>query len=146
MWKGTPVVGILVVLVLAGTAMAMTRRHWMPLLASPTMSDDAEDHSDDAHVHKTALKGLILSDGAKASLGLELGPIVLQEYWRSIPIPAEVMEEPGHCELGVSSHRCMGSILKHPCLSKAARPFEPVIRCSTSDRPVNCWPQLRLRC
>ncbi|WP_205655117.1 HlyD family efflux transporter periplasmic adaptor subunit, partial [Priestia megaterium] len=43
--------------------------------------------------------------------GLELGPVVLQDYWRNQPVPAEVMEEPGHCEQGVSS-TIQGIVLK----------------------------------
>ena len=86
-----------------GLAIGSTRNQWLPLLTRPTVSVAADPSATDDHAHAEAAKGLVLSDSAKASLGLELSPIVLQEYWRSLPVPGEVMEEPGHCEQGVSA-------------------------------------------
>ena len=103
MSKGKRGLGLLAVLSMLGLAIGSTRNQWLPLLTRPTVSVAADPSATDDHAHAEAAKGLVLSDSAKASLGLELSPIVLQEYWRSLPVPGEVMEEPGHCEQGVSA-------------------------------------------
>ena len=88
---------------LATVVIAATQNQWRPLLfPPPPFPESAASIEEHDHAHED-VKSLVLSDAAKASLGLELGRIVLQDYWKNIPIPAEVIEEPGHCEQGVSS-------------------------------------------
>lgn len=88
---------------LVATAIAATQGYWRPwLFPPPPFPESAASIEEQEHSHGD-VKSLVLSDSAKASLGLEFGKIVLQDYWRNIPIPAEVIEEPGHCEQGVSS-------------------------------------------
>jgi membrane fusion protein, heavy metal efflux system len=91
------------IIVALGLALIATRRQWLPLLSFPPSSDHAKHSAEAGETHPAETQGLVLSDSAKASLGLELTPVVPSEYWRSVPVPAEVMEEPGHCEQGVSS-------------------------------------------
>lgn len=95
------------------------------LFPSPTTT--SEQHADGhAHPHNDEVKGIVLSDTAKASLGLELGPIVLQDYWRNLPIPGEVVEEPGHCEQGVST-TAQGIVLRiHAFHGQTVRAGDPL--------------------
>lgn len=96
--------GFLIVFGFFVAAAVATQDRWRPFLSHSGPASESNHSSEhDHHQHAEPPKSLVLSDGAKASLGLELAPIVLQEYWRSVPIPAEVMEEPGHCEQGISS-------------------------------------------
>jgi len=46
---------------------------------------------------------ITLSDQARENLGLELAKVSLIDYWRSLSIPAEVVEEPGHCEQRITT-------------------------------------------
>lgn len=70
---------------------------------------DSEHHSDD-HQHGSG-KGLVLTDRARQNLGLRLGKVQLTEWWRSINVPADVIEEPGHSEQAVPSN-VQGVVLK----------------------------------
>lgn len=126
MLKGKWGLGFLVVLAVVGTAIAGTRSQWGPIFFPPKVVETDEHSSHLSHAHAAPLKGLVLSDAAKASLGLELSPIVLRDYWRSLPIPAEVMEEPGHCEQGVSS-TVHGIVLKiHAFHGQTVRAGDPL--------------------
>ena len=43
------------------------------------------------------IQTLILSEQARNNLDLQFRTISLIDYWRSLSVPAEVIEEPGHC-------------------------------------------------
>ena len=103
MSKGKRRFGVAIAIGIFAVVIASTRDPLRSLLFPPPVIASVEAASHAGHEHAGEIKGVVLSDAAKASLGLELGPIVLQEYWRSLPVPAEVMEEPGHCEQGVSA-------------------------------------------
>lgn len=100
MTKGRLIAAAIVVAV--GVGVAVWREPLRNYFARSAVTEAGHD-SDDHHSHGERSKALVLTDAARSSLGLELGPVTLQDYWRSLPIPAEVMEEPGHCEQGVSS-------------------------------------------
>ncbi len=94
---------LIFVLGLLATGITASRTKWAPWPGNPLVASKVELPSGAVHTRTGSSQSLVLTDAAKASLGLELSPIVLEDYWRSVPIPAEVMEEPGHCEQGVSS-------------------------------------------
>ena len=132
--KGKRSLSVLVLLTMLGLSMAATRDHWLSLLARPLSTVD--QHAEDRHDHAEAPEGIVLSESAKMSLGLDLSPIFLKEYWRSLSVPAEVMEEPGHCEQGVSA-TIHGIILRiHAFHGQTVRAGDPYLIC---DRRVNCW-------
>lgn len=95
------VIALLLTVGLVTAVAASTREHWSWVFASSASEASGTAHDD--HDDQLSVKGLVLSDAARESLGLKLGPIVLKEYWRSLPMPGEVIEEPGHCEQGVTS-------------------------------------------
>lgn len=100
-----------------------TREQWQPVwdqisARSMLTTSVAETHraavkDDHAGVHHghAEVKAVSLTDRARQNLGLKTGKVVLQDWWQSISIPAEVMEEPGHSEQGVSS-TVQGIVLK----------------------------------
>ncbi len=126
MSKGKRSRSFLIGLAIVVAVIEVTRGQWGPYLFPPTANQRREQSPNEAHAHVDPLKGLVLSDAARASLGLELSPIVLRDYWRSLPIPAEVMEEPGHCEQGVSS-TVHGIVLKiHAFHGQTVRAGDPL--------------------
>lgn len=51
----------------------------------------------------TEISTLSLSDEARQNLQLRTEKIALADHWRSLTIPAEVIEEPGHCEQRITT-------------------------------------------
>ena len=70
----------------------------------------AEVKDSDPHPQGSA-KGLVLTDRARQNLGLRMGKVELTDWWRSITVPADVIEEPGHSEQAVPSN-VQGVVLK----------------------------------
>jgi len=107
--------------------------HWDRILTALTTSKTG-DHPAEAtgefagHSHgQAAAQGVSLSDRARQNLGLITGKVELQDWWHSISIPAEVMEEPGHSEQGVSS-TVQGIVLKiHAFPGQTVRAGDPLI-------------------
>ena len=87
---------------------------------------EAESHA--GHDHgSSAVKGIVLSERARENLGLQTGPVELHDWWRTISIPAEVIEEPGHSEQGVSS-TVQGIVLKiHAFPGQTVRAGDPLV-------------------
>ena len=86
----------------------LTRDHWLPLLNRSPATLASEVSSEQAgHAHAVTGQGtttsISLTDRARQNLGLQTGKVELQDWWQTISIPAEVIEEPGHSEQGVSS-------------------------------------------
>lgn len=46
---------------------------------------------------------LVISDQARRNLDLRFQKISVTDYWKSLTVPAEVIEEPGHCELRMTT-------------------------------------------
>ena len=49
------------------------------------------------------LPALRLSEQARSNLDLQFRKVALTDYWRSQTVPAEVIEEPGHCEQRITT-------------------------------------------
>ncbi|MFO1019361.1 MAG: efflux RND transporter periplasmic adaptor subunit, partial [Planctomycetales bacterium] len=67
-----------------------------------------DDHGHDhGHDHGSAHKGeelqLPLSEQARQNLKLKLGEVELADFWRTIVVPGEVTERPGHSESRITS-------------------------------------------
>ena len=112
-----------VVMVAGSTGIAYsTRDQWLPrdeLRQTPAVDEHA------GHQHPT--KGLSLTDRARQNLGLKTGKVELQDWWQSVSIPAEIIEEPGHSEQGVSS-TVQGIVLKiHAFPGQTVRAGDPLI-------------------
>ena len=81
------------------------------LAVTPAASEEKDaDHHSDPHPHGSE-KGLVLTDRARQNLGLRMGKVELADWWRSITVPADVIEEPGHSEQAVPSN-VQGVVLK----------------------------------
>lgn len=61
----------------------------------------ADPHA--GHDHENDAESLSLSDQARQNLGLNLEKVQTTDYWRSLLVPAEVVEEPGHCEQRITT-------------------------------------------
>lgn len=101
-WLGWIVAGLL----LAGGA---GWRFWPPAPHAENASS-ASGHSQGTHNHAhtaphggTPMQSLALSDQARQNLELRTEKIALTDYWRSLTVPAEVIEEPGHCEQRITT-------------------------------------------
>ncbi|MEI8020197.1 MAG: hypothetical protein WCH39_18485 [Schlesneria sp.] len=109
-----------------------TRDRWLPLFdrASVTLASEASsEHA--GHVHPATVQGatasISLTDRARQNLGLQTGKVELQDWWQTISIPAEVIEEPGHSEQGVSS-TVHGIVLKiHAFPGQTVRAGDPLV-------------------
>lgn len=49
------------------------------------------------------IESLSLSDEARQNLDLRTEKVATIDYWRSLAVPAEVVEEPGHCEQRITT-------------------------------------------
>lgn len=99
-------VGILAALLVIG---GLTSERWTSLVKvrlslnseQTAIEDEHEDHDHDV-VAKTS-SDLKLSNQARKNLSLELKPVTLQTYVRSIEIPGTVVDRPGRSDRGVTS-------------------------------------------
>ncbi len=119
-----------------GAVAYSVRDLWLPRLTqavaglvAPSSSSNlavADPHA--GHDHGTSPgKGLALSDRARQNLGLKMGKVALQDWWQSISIPAEMIEEPGHSEQGVSS-AVQGIVLRiHAFPGQTVRAGDPLV-------------------
>jgi membrane fusion protein, heavy metal efflux system len=102
---------ILAAVVLAAVVVvgSLTSKRWTPWLKESLSSNFARslmDHEHDDHDHGTAAgmsNDLKLSKQARKNLSLELKPLKLQTYVRSIEIPGTVVDRPGRSDRGVTS-------------------------------------------
>ncbi|WP_010585615.1 efflux RND transporter periplasmic adaptor subunit [Schlesneria paludicola] len=118
------------ILVVGGVA-AATRDSWLPLLnhsaAATASSNDGHAHDHEGHDHHDHEKSsLSLSEQARTNLGLETGKIELQDWWRSIPIPGIVSEQPGHSErrITTSLNGIIGKVFVFP--GQTVHPGDPL--------------------
>lgn len=72
-----------------------------PVVAPPAAKAGTHPHSGG---HAAApIQSLTLSDQARENLDLRYQKIALTDYWRSLAVPAEIIEEPGHCEQRITT-------------------------------------------
>lgn len=62
-----------------------------------------DDHAADSHDHDAEGEHLDLTKQAAANLQLKLGTLQQGDYWKSILLPAQVVEIPGQSDLAVSA-------------------------------------------
>ncbi len=122
----------------------VTRDHWLPLISHRSAGiespEEGRDH-DDGQADDAAgepLEHVDLSEQARRNLGLEIGEVTLQDYWRTVSIPGVVAEEPGHCERRIST-TVNGIILKvHALQGQTVKPGDPLFDIQpTSDLLTN---------
>jgi cobalt-zinc-cadmium efflux system membrane fusion protein len=103
-----------------------TRDQWIHSFAKQGKNapvDDGRAH-DDGHGSHSAepVQHVALTDQARQNLGLEIGPVTLVDYWRTVAVPGTVSEEPGHCERRIST-TVNGIILKvHALQGQTVKP------------------------
>ncbi|MES2794148.1 MAG: hypothetical protein V4719_31330 [Planctomycetota bacterium] len=94
-------------------ALFFTRTAWLPVVqklaggGQPKETAPAEEghegHDHSAHTHSDNTNTLPLSDQARKNLGLKLGEVELQDYWRTVTVPGIVSEQPGHSERRITT-------------------------------------------
>lgn len=120
----------------AGAGVYTSREYWLPSLTRAISAADSTSQNQDSgrehddghagHAHAEDLAHVSISDQAKLNLGLEIGEVTLQDYWRTVVIPGEVAEEPGHCERKVTTP-LNGIVLKVYALQgQTVKPGDPL--------------------
>jgi membrane fusion protein, heavy metal efflux system len=87
----------IVLVVGVGVAAYLTRARWIP---QPAGNDHPEAEGHDHHNHADRVK---LSPQAQAGLGLEVEPLVPENYSRTVLIPGMVVDRPGLSDRGVTA-------------------------------------------
>ena len=119
-----------------------TRERWLPLvshgLAAPGVSEGDQPAAHEPHPPAGELAHVSLTEQARRNLGLEIGEVKLQDYWRTVSIPGVVAEEPGHCERRIST-TVNGIVLKvHALQGQTVKPGDPLFDIQpTSDLLTN---------
>ncbi len=119
-----------------------TRDRWLPWVnhgpAVPGSASSAETAAHPPHAASGELGHVSLSEQARRNLGLEIGEVALQDYWRTVSIPGVVAEEPGHCERRIST-TVNGIVLKvHALQGQTVKPGDALFDIQpTSDLLTN---------
>lgn len=113
-----------------GSTGYVTRSQWLPALSRQGEAlpvDDGREHDDGHGAHPDdPVQRVVLTDQARQNLGLEIGPVALVDYWRTVAVPGSVSEEPGHCERRIST-TVNGIILKvHALQGQTVKPGDPL--------------------
>lgn len=118
------VFAVLLLLIGIGAGGYLTQSQWLPRLmgiaGTPAKAPAAEHaHDEDAH-------SVILSEQARKNLGLETGPIVIGEFWRTLRIPGNIVEQPGHSHRKVPAPLTgtVRELYVHP--NQLVRPGDPL--------------------
>ncbi len=90
----------LVVIICVGVGTWFSRGYWLPLFADRT-GPLATKQDDGPQIAEP--KVLKLSPQARANLGLESKPALIQTYWRKIQIPGVIVDRPGVTDRGITS-------------------------------------------
>ncbi len=90
----------LVAVVVAGVLTYDNWRGWLPLdrpaaLVAETEGEHGHEHATPERVH--------LSPQARKNMRLEVWPVSLTSYWRTIRVPGVVAERPGQSDIGVTT-------------------------------------------
>jgi multidrug efflux pump subunit AcrA (membrane-fusion protein) len=88
-------VGTVLGLMVLGNAAYLTREYWLPLLPLPRPEASAEEEHDHEHGEENKV---VLTDQAKANLRLEAAPVKPTTWWRTLSVPATVVERPGDAD------------------------------------------------
>lgn len=87
-----------------GTFAWLTRSQWQPMLNGTASADEHDHDHDDApppiEEDRTTLE---LKKPARENLGLIVKPVKLQDYWRKLEIPGEIIDRPGVTDQGITS-------------------------------------------
>lgn len=83
-----------------GIAAYVTRDRWVGWFNTGAAQATAAETPFAPVAEASVLK---LSPQARKNLGLIVRPIVLQRYWKTIQVPGEIMDRPGHSDRGVTS-------------------------------------------
>lgn len=126
-----------------------TRDRWLPLLPMTggpvTQTTEPREHDDGhaGHDHASAGEHVDLTEQARRNLGLQIGEVALQDYWRTVSVPGVVAEEPGHCERRIST-TVNGIVLKvHALQGQTVQPGDPLFDIQpTSDLLTNAQSSL----
>lgn len=79
-------------IVAGGTILYSGRPLWFGGTATTSAAvDDADEHE-----HGGNSETVMLSEKAKANLNLQTMPAVLTDYWQTLTVPGNVVEQPGH--------------------------------------------------
>lgn len=84
------------------------------------------DHGDDAHA-ESGVNEVLISEQARANLGLRLGEVELTDYTRTVVIPGRIIEQPGHSERRITTtlSGIVTKVYTHP--GQSVRPGDPVL-------------------
>ncbi len=87
--------------------------------------------------HNSApIESFTLFDQAKKNLDLRFEKIAPQNYWRSVTIPAEVIEEPGHCEQRITTS-LQGTVQRiHVLKGQTVFPGDPLFDLKLAGGPL----------
>lgn len=87
-----------------------TSDRWLPGLpesllrsAEQKAGEEGAGHDDHGHDHADESNSLELSPQARRNIGLEVGPVALRTYDRTITVPAMIVERPGRTRIQVSA-------------------------------------------
>lgn len=121
---------------MAAGATIATRDRWLPLLpartSAPAVEPDPAEHAGHDHVgHDHGSDGdqnsVLLSQQARANLGLTLGPVELSNYTQHLVIPGTVVEQSGHSERRITTSLA-GIVAKvHAFPGQAVKPGDPLV-------------------
>jgi multidrug efflux pump subunit AcrA (membrane-fusion protein) len=82
------------------------------------------------------IRTLALSDQARRNLDLRFQKLALVDYWRTLTVPAEVIEEPGHCEQRITTS-LDGVVQKIYILKgQTVRPGDPLFDLKLAGGPL----------
>lgn len=87
-------------LILAGIVLVLTRGFW---LGRPKPADMSGQSQNNVQLRESAFRTLRMSEQARKNLKLVSKPLKLQSYWRTIEVPGEIVDRPGHSDRGVTS-------------------------------------------
>lgn len=127
------------VLLAVGIAAYSTRDRWQTWLPNGiTASDAVLEQSDDheGHDHGSGDEALVLSDRARKNLGLEIGTVAIGEYWQKLPIPGEVVDIAGLCDISLTSRvdGVVEDVYAFP--GQAVLPGEPLFKMQITGEAV----------
>ncbi len=144
MWK----IGLFLVLIAALIGAGyQSRELWRPWIGweaeskaeskSVKAPDQHEEHDDDHDEEGPDSESVILTDQAIVNLGLQVVPVNLGNYWRTLTIPGQIVERPGHSDHRVTSpaEGVVSRIFVHP--GDTIRPGDELFRIRLSSDSVH---------
>lgn len=103
----------------------LTRDAWLPLLRPKDSADHGDEHDEHEH-HDHAKDRVRLSPQARANLRLDVQPTRRQSYWRTLSIPAIIVDRPGVSDRGVTSPVAAVVVKVHAKPGDTVKPGEPL--------------------